>query len=65
MNAEILPILKLSTAEKLQILEDLWDNIAAEPDKVPLYDWQKEELDRRKAAHLKNPESADSWDEAR
>jgi putative addiction module component (TIGR02574 family) len=39
----------LTPPEKLQLVEDLWDDLAAQPGDVPLYDWQKVELDRRKA----------------
>ena len=40
----------LSPAEKLQLVEDLWDDLAVAPDKVPVHDWQKAELVRRKEA---------------
>lgn len=58
-------IFDLSPAEKLQLVEDLWDDLAATPDDVPLHEWQKEELDRRQANLLNNPESALSWDEVK
>jgi putative addiction module component (TIGR02574 family) len=53
----------LSVSEKLQLLEDLWDDIASDPATVPVHEWQKEELDRRKHNLLKNPDSALPWDE--
>ena len=53
----------LSKAEKLQLVEDLWDDIAATPDEVPVQDWQKDELDRRKADLAADPDSALTWDE--
>lgn len=56
-------IFDLSMSEKLQLLEDLWDDIASDPAAVPLPDWQKEELNRRKQNLLQNPGSALSWDE--
>jgi len=56
-------IFDLSMSEKLQLLEDLWDDIASDPAAVPLPDWQKEELNRRKQNLLQNPGSAFSWDE--
>jgi putative addiction module component (TIGR02574 family) len=40
----------------------LRDNIASNPDAVPVYDWQKAELDRRKANLLANPSSGLTWD---
>jgi putative addiction module component (TIGR02574 family) len=54
-------IFDLSHPEKLQLVEDLWDDLAAEPEAVPVYDWQKQELARRKANLLKNPASGLAW----
>ena len=48
MSQEIDSVFDLSVAEKLQLVEDLWDDIGAEPDSVPLHEWQKEELEVRK-----------------
>jgi putative addiction module component (TIGR02574 family) len=58
-------VFDLSPSEKLQLVEDLWDDLAAEPDAVPVHDWQKQELARRKANLLKNPASGLAWDEAK
>ena len=54
-------IFDLSPSEKLQLVEDLWDDLAATPEAVPVHDWQKEELARRKANLLKNPGSGLTW----
>jgi len=53
----------LSISEKLQLLEDLWGDIASDPTAVPVQEWQKDELNRRKQNLLKNPGSALSWEE--
>ncbi len=58
-------VFDLSPSEKLQLVEDLWDDLAATPSDVPLPDWQIEELDRRKANLMSNPASGLPWDEAR
>jgi putative addiction module component (TIGR02574 family) len=58
-------VFDLSPSEKLQLVEDLWDDLAAEPDAVPVHDWQMQELARRKANLLKNPASGLAWDEAK
>jgi putative addiction module component (TIGR02574 family) len=63
MSSSRTSVFDLSVSEKLQLLEDLWDDIASDPAAVPLYDWQKEELDRRKQNLLKNPLSALPWGE--
>jgi putative addiction module component (TIGR02574 family) len=58
-------VFDLSPSEKLQLVEDLWDDLAASPETVPVHDWQKEELARRKANLLNNPASGLSWDEVK
>jgi putative addiction module component (TIGR02574 family) len=63
MNPSIHSVFDLSPAEKLQLVEDLWDDLAATPSEVPVHEWQKEELARRKANLQKNPASGLSWQE--
>jgi putative addiction module component (TIGR02574 family) len=63
MRTEVATIFDLSPSEKLQLVEDLWDDLAATPEAVPVHDWQKEELARRKANLLKNPSSGLTWEE--
>jgi putative addiction module component (TIGR02574 family) len=59
-------IMKLSPAERIQLVEDIWDSIAADPDNLPpLSDDQKAEIDRRLAEHEKDPSTALSWDEVK
>ncbi|WP_295456935.1 addiction module protein [uncultured Thiodictyon sp.] len=65
MNQDTLSIFDLSPSEKLQLVEDLWDDLAANPADVPIADWQVEELDRRKANLMSNPASGLSWDEVK
>jgi putative addiction module component (TIGR02574 family) len=65
MDANASSLFDLSPSEKLQLVEDLWDDLAATPSEVPVHDWQKEELARRKANLMKNPASGLSWDEVK
>jgi putative addiction module component (TIGR02574 family) len=58
-------IFDLSPSEKLQLVEDLWDDLAAEEETVPVHDWQEQELARRKANLLKNPASGLSWEDVK
>ncbi len=58
-------IFDLSPPEKLQLVEDLWDDLAATPSEVPIQDWQKEELARRKANLMSKPASGLSWEEVK
>jgi len=58
-------LFNLTPPEKLQLVEDLWDDLAADPSNVPIHDWQKEELARRKANLQSKPASAVSWEDIR
>ena len=58
-------IFDLSPAEKLQLVEDLWDDLAAAPADVPIHDWQREELARRKANLTSKPDTGISWEEVK
>ena len=56
---------ELSPSEKLQLLEALWDDLTSTPGEVPVHDWQKDELARRKANLLNNPASGLTWEEVK
>jgi putative addiction module component (TIGR02574 family) len=55
----------LTPPEKLQLVEYLWDDLAAVPSEVPVHQWQKEELDRRKANLASNPDCLSDWEEVK
>lgn len=63
MSTQISEILQLSVAERIQLVEDIWDSVAAFPDDVPLTEAQKTELDRRLQAYRQNPDEGISWEE--
>lgn len=58
-------VFDLSPAEKLQLVQDLWDDLASSPEDVPVHDWQIQELERRKANLQKNPASGLTWEEVK
>jgi putative addiction module component (TIGR02574 family) len=64
-NMNSTSVFDLSPTEKLQLVEDLWDDLAATPEVVPVHDWQKQELTRRKTNLLSKPASALSWEEVK
>ncbi|WP_036305057.1 addiction module protein [Methylobacter tundripaludum] len=59
--------MKLSVSERIQLVEDIWDSIAAEApdDALGLSQTQKAELHRRVAAHHADPSSAIPWERVR
>lgn len=40
-------ISKLELSEKLLLVEDIWDSIAAGNSEIPMPEWQKRELEKR------------------
>ena len=61
MGATRIDISRLSPAERLQLVEELWDSLS--PQDIPLTPAQAEELDRREALHRANPKRGRPWRE--
>jgi len=49
MSDAISSISNLSPMEKFELLGNLWDDLSDHPEQIPILDWQKEELDRRRS----------------
>jgi putative addiction module component (TIGR02574 family) len=60
-------LLKLSVAERLELVQELWDSIAAECERepLPLTDEQRQDLLRRLAEADADPASGIPWEEVR
>jgi putative addiction module component (TIGR02574 family) len=56
-------ILALPVAERMRLVEAIWDSISAVPEALPLTDWQKQELDRRLAEFDADPDAGSSLEE--
>ena len=65
VTVPVTSVFDLSPAEKLQLVQDLWDDLAATPEDVPVHEWQLEEVARRKARFLSNPGSGLTWEEVK
>ena len=63
MSAETRSVFDLSPAEKLQLVEDLWDDLASRAEDVPIQEWQLVELSRRKENLMKHRASGLNWEE--
>jgi putative addiction module component (TIGR02574 family) len=63
MSTQISALLELSSDEKLDIIEALWESLSQTPELIPIHDWQKRELDRRQAEYEANPEPLLTWEE--
>lgn len=55
----------LTVEERLELLERLWDSLVDTPERIPLTDAQKEELDRRLDDFERDPSIGIPWDEVR
>jgi putative addiction module component (TIGR02574 family) len=55
-------LMKLTPAERVDLVQDLWDSIAQE-DMPPLAEEEMDELERRLEEHRRDPSTAITWDE--
>jgi putative addiction module component (TIGR02574 family) len=58
-------VFDLPIPERLDLVEDLWDSIAADAESVPITAEQRAELDKRVAAGERDPSSGSSWADVR
>ena len=63
VTIEALGIDRLSVAERIALVQEIWDSIAAEVEQAPLTEAQRQEVDRRLAAHRANPGAAIPWEQ--
>ena len=61
----VVDLAQLSFAERIQLVEDIWDTITATPEAVPVTDAQKAELDRRLAQYQASPADGRFWVEVK
>jgi putative addiction module component (TIGR02574 family) len=64
-NALMEQLRRLSLAERLQLVEDLWVTIAAEAASLPVPASHRQQLALRRAAHRANPSDVIPWEEVR
>ena len=60
---ESLGINRLTVAERITLVQQIWDSIEAEAEQAPLTEAQKHEIDRRLTAHETNPGAAIPWEQ--
>ncbi len=62
MNTQVAEIFELSVAEKIQIVEDIWDSIRQKPEELTLSEAEKSELDKRLESYEQNPYEGIEWE---
>lgn len=56
---------RLSVSDRMSLVEELWDSIAASSEPLPLTGAQKQDLQRRLDLLRDNPTAGSPWDEVR
>jgi putative addiction module component (TIGR02574 family) len=64
MGKPAVDIERLSTDERLELLDQLWDSLGRDPQALPLSDEQQRELDQRLDELEREGPKGLSWDEA-
>ena len=62
---ETLGIDRLSVEDRLALIQAIWDSVAAEPHPPLVTEAQKQELERRLAAHRANPDDVVPWEQVK
>ena len=67
MDASVksLGIDRFSLAERIVLVEEIWDSITAEAEALEVPQSHKDELDRRLTAHDADRHSGSSWDDVK
>jgi putative addiction module component (TIGR02574 family) len=58
MHPDLENLRQLPISEKLRVVEELWDEIAASGERFPLPEWHREEAERRAAELEADPSIA-------
>jgi putative addiction module component (TIGR02574 family) len=56
---------RLSVDDRLALMHEIWDSIAAEPGRTHLSDTQRRELERRLAEYEANPGDVVPWEQVK
>jgi putative addiction module component (TIGR02574 family) len=57
--------LALPIAERIKLVQDIWDSVAICPEAIPVTKAQRKLLDERLRQHRASPESARPWPEVK
>jgi putative addiction module component (TIGR02574 family) len=58
-------ILELPTAQRVAIVQEIWESMLENPDDVEITTAQREELERRWVDLQQNPEDGESWSDVK
>ena len=58
-------IMRLTVAERVRLVQDIWDTLQPTAEELPLSEEQRSIIDRRLAEHQQDPDSAVPWEEVK
>ncbi len=58
-------ISKLSPEDKLRLANELWQQVAEDPDRIPVSDEHKQLIEQRYQEYLENPDDVVTWEEVK
>jgi putative addiction module component (TIGR02574 family) len=58
-------ILELPTAERIAIVQEIWESMVESPDSVEITAAQREELERRWIDFQRNPDDGELWSDVK
>jgi putative addiction module component (TIGR02574 family) len=56
---------RLSVEDRLALVQEIWDSVAADVERAPLTNAQRQELERRLADSLARPDAVTPWEEVK
>ena len=56
---------RLSSEERLQLAEELWSSLVAEPESIAVTEEQRADLQRRLESYHDDPQAGSPWDEVK
>lgn len=65
MTTALPDLTKMTTAQKLDLIDKIWDTISPEQPPFPVPEWLKKELDHRHEEFQRDPSQAMDWKEAK
>jgi len=58
-------ILELPTAERVAIVQEIWESMLEHPDEIEITTAQRDELERRWVDLQQNPDDEESWSDVK
>jgi putative addiction module component (TIGR02574 family) len=65
MKVTAADVLDLPVSERIRLVAEIWESIAACPEEIELTEATRELLRKRLAAHRANPNAGSPWEEVR